>query len=395
MPNSRRVTLLDSSSREGASDYLKSILDPTTGALYLLDETTDDPAKNSLYTGGLGPELWVNGDFSAWSGDDPDGWTVTESPPDSEVRESVAGGQAELENVATLSRIRQNISTIGDTYRVGMNIISISAGVLGNVSNTNLLLYTTPGIKLGDLIAAGNQVDIRKLDAGIAIVDDATARKSGELDGLNVGCTIDQPGIDNRAYLLDGVDDNIKVVDASGILDARTTRRWAFLVKATSLGENDLGTLFCWGTWGSAHHLLSFDDTNRLRAYVGCATTPANAISDDNEISDIIGNWAWIFMDYDDAGTRKIRLWKAIDGIVTQLSLGTDQAGVGAVTAQTDDLFFGNSSGLSTTLAGLMELIGTDGNLWTQAEMERCLQLLPCYTTSHAFTIGFSTGFRS
>jgi len=44
----------------------------------------------------LGPELLTNGDFSAWTGDAPDGWTVYNEDASNYITESAGGGEARV-----------------------------------------------------------------------------------------------------------------------------------------------------------------------------------------------------------------------------------------------------------------------------------------------------------
>lgn len=96
------------------------------------------------FTQSLGPELLANSDFSAWTGDNPDGWTVTgESGGDPEVTErdpnqghadaKTVGGAANLYasvDANWLPRLSQTILTIGKWYEAGCLITNRVAGSL-------------------------------------------------------------------------------------------------------------------------------------------------------------------------------------------------------------------------------------------------------------------------
>ena len=83
------------------------------------------------FTQSLGAELLTNGDFSAWTGDNPDGWTVEgETAPDPEVTErdpnqghadtKTVGGAANFYSSATnyAPRMSQAPATVGLWYEV-------------------------------------------------------------------------------------------------------------------------------------------------------------------------------------------------------------------------------------------------------------------------------------
>jgi hypothetical protein len=72
----------------------------------------------------------VNGDFVYWTADDPDGWTVSESAPNSEVTEAAGGDACRIVSTdGTYASITQAaILTIGKQYRIRIEITDWTAG---------------------------------------------------------------------------------------------------------------------------------------------------------------------------------------------------------------------------------------------------------------------------
>ena len=131
----------------------------------------------------LGGELIVNGNFANWTGDDPDGWTVTgEVGADPEVSEVGAGqghggggnGLANLFNSVTAGqpRIRQTIMTAGEWFQFELDIDTKISGSItlldgigfwGRTFSTTGSKFVTGGVNnalLQILVAAGSDITI-------------------------------------------------------------------------------------------------------------------------------------------------------------------------------------------------------------------------------------------
>ena len=99
-------------------------LEISTETTFLLDMV------NIIY----GPELLLNGDFSAWTGDNPDDWTLTPGEDGSNyITED--SGKCKLVSDGTHIQIAQVILTIGLQYLAIIDITDVTAG----------------GIKFGDV----------------------------------------------------------------------------------------------------------------------------------------------------------------------------------------------------------------------------------------------------
>lgn len=186
----------------------------------------------------------------------------------------------------------------------------------------------------------------------------------------------------NEAYDFDGAAASGSIVSIANnaTLKAWTTQRWGFLCKLDALGASNAGKMACWGAFGATDHLvMGCVSTNRLQATINADTTNGAAVTNTNQISDCIGAWCWLFMDYDDANTlgngRKIRLFKGLNGVVTQLTLATDTALVGTVDQPATALAIGNTTGRNLTLDGLVDEVRGKDALWTTNEMLTTVRL--------------------
>ncbi len=109
----------------------------------------------------LGSELITNGDFSAWTGDDPDSWVVAENVPNTEISQVGAGQGHGGAGTGLLNEWRNGAggasdprvlgtgTVTGEWHRVTIDIDTINSGQLRirNVSAIMLATYTTIGSK--------------------------------------------------------------------------------------------------------------------------------------------------------------------------------------------------------------------------------------------------------
>lgn len=120
----------------------------------------------------LGAELLVNSDFSAWTGDNPDGWTVTgESGVDPEVSEVGAGeghggtgtGYCNIYTTSAAVQISQTPLTAGNLYRSSIVVNTVIAGGLSyNHNGTTQTFNVAPGTSMFTLRATGTDLTIRR-----------------------------------------------------------------------------------------------------------------------------------------------------------------------------------------------------------------------------------------
>lgn len=199
--------------------------------------------------------------------------------------------------------------------------------------------------------------------------------------GTPTNCTQGQVGKlgPNEAYLFDGANSKLTFLNASlPGTKALTSQRWLFLCNPSSLGETNFGAFFYWGDGtGADGHFMRFDTNNRILVRFQ-NTVAANFDTETNigEVASIIGNWSCIFMDLDNAGTRKPRLWKGAGGVVTPLTLALNQAVAGTLLSPPAVLNLGNRTSVDATFAGLRDLDFAGPGLWTASVMTDIVKII-------------------
>jgi hypothetical protein len=106
-----------------------------------------------------GDELVSNSDFSAWTGDDPDDFTITESPPNSEVSEVGSGeghggagnGAANFYTDGTALQVSQAICTVGKFYRAYLDVSYDNGGQLSIIQAIPTLVYSSVTATVGSI----------------------------------------------------------------------------------------------------------------------------------------------------------------------------------------------------------------------------------------------------
>lgn len=231
---------------------------------------------------------------------------------------------------------------------------------------------------------SGNPINSGQL-AGLTITNSAAVAPTQGQNGLPIG-SVARP---NEAYDFAGDVANGAMVSIANnaTIKTWTTQKWCFICHPDTLGASSAGKLGVWGGFGATDHMLAgLVSSNRLQAVINMDTTNAAATSNINQISDCIGADCLFFMDYDDTNIlgngRKIRLFKGIAGVVTQLTLGTDTAAVGNVDQPATALCFGNRNVRDQTFDGRIDTIAGKGAasgadtatktacLWTTTEMQ-------------------------
>lgn len=137
----------------------------------------------------LGPELITNGDFSAWTADDPDGWTVTgevaSDPEVSEVGSGESHGGAGTDACNLFSsvtseqpRITQVIMTGGETYEISVIISAISGTLrIRDTGNGLTKNFTTTGTHTFRGSAIGEIIEVRAEVSGTDVTIDSISVK--------------------------------------------------------------------------------------------------------------------------------------------------------------------------------------------------------------------------
>jgi len=129
----------------------------------------------------LGPELIVNGDFTNWTADDPDGWGVADEDANNYVTESSGACRIVSNNTASI-RIYQGILSDNKSYRVTVNVTDATTGSLTvwDVANPTLLLLDFVGEKTAILrrgVVANANLFIIKTAACDVTIDNVSVKE--------------------------------------------------------------------------------------------------------------------------------------------------------------------------------------------------------------------------
>lgn len=139
------------------------------------------------------------------------------------------------------------------------------------------------------------------------------------LDGTNSNATVAQDGqvAANEAYDWNGTTSFVSVPNEAAVQTA--SFEVACLVRPDGNGEGSTGTLFAHGN-GSSTPLIQVALTggNVLRFGVGASGGFAGSLSTANAYTADV--WQWFFLTYDNAGDRTPRIYKAVDGVVTDIT---------------------------------------------------------------------------
>lgn len=178
----------------------------------------------------------------------------------------------------------------------------------------------------------------------------------------------------NEAYLFDGAVSRLQCAN-NATLANKTAWEWVFLVKPSGAGEINFGAFFCWGDGNpdNSPNLLFNGGVSSLLCRV-YNTTPTN-FNTTTTTGLSTSAWSIVFAAFDNAGDRKVHLYKGISGAVTEFGYSAQPAMTGTYKAPTVALNLFNSSGQSVTFAGLGDFAGVvDGNL-TPAQRLKIVQL--------------------
>jgi len=142
-------------------------------------------AYNAVGPDMLGSELLVNGNFTAWTADNPDSWTVVEDGDASSNVTQNPAGQCNIISTGDSAYIYQIKTTTGRRYTYSVEVKSITGTILIKSGTTTLLTVTTTGIKTASFTATSSTFIIVNSGACNAVIDDASLKELGasKLDG--------------------------------------------------------------------------------------------------------------------------------------------------------------------------------------------------------------------
>lgn len=141
-----------------------------------------------------------------------------------------------------------------------------------------------------------------------------------------------------------------------------TAWEFVFLVNPSSAGEIGYGVFFEWGN-NTPEPLAQFNGVlTSLRGYI--YNTAPTAFFTQTTSGLTAGVWALLFFAYNDAGDRKLHIYKGVSGGVAEFGYSSQLAVTGTYKAPTSALNLLNRTGQDLTYAGLCdEALIINGNL--------------------------------
>jgi hypothetical protein len=115
---------------------------------------------------GLGPELVVNGDFSNWTNDDPDGWNMDGEVGSDPMITEVEGACRLYSSGAWLSIQQYNILEAGKNYRLTVDILSVAnGGIRFQTSSGDIEIgtFSTIGSKYVEFASTNHELEIKRV----------------------------------------------------------------------------------------------------------------------------------------------------------------------------------------------------------------------------------------
>lgn len=155
-------------------------------------------------------------------------------------------------------------------------------------------------------------------------------------------------------------------------LDALEDQTWCFLVRPDTTGELNYGQLFAFDTAVALNHgNLGFHNGNVLSSRVNCDTTGGYSHTTTGVT---LGEWTWIIKTYSHTGDRKVRIYTAAGGTVTEAQYDNQITSVGNVTPEVDPLFIGTRTSAGLTFDGLFDRTLCFDKVLTQTQLEKLSQ---------------------
>lgn len=156
-----------------------------------------------------GRDIVINGNFSNWTGDDPDSWTVIgEDGVNNQITEN--SGQVRLISDGTLIGIRQDVISVGKAYEISIEVTDISSGGIkvfvastqvGNsitTTGTHTIEFTVGSTaalyiyrNTGTTDVSFDNVEVRQVDIS----------SSGDFDGSELVTDGDMEAADTNAWI--------------------------------------------------------------------------------------------------------------------------------------------------------------------------------------------------
>lgn len=146
-----------------------------------------------------GAELVTNGNFAAWSGDNPVGWGLSYTETATEFVTQASPGARIVATTGNFNEIAQNVGlTIGATYEVIVQVTACTGS--GSVSNASAspISFNAPGWYRGIFTAVGGSIGLKRSTGGSASDFTVASISCKEVPGYH--CT--QPTAANKPTLV-------------------------------------------------------------------------------------------------------------------------------------------------------------------------------------------------
>lgn len=168
----------------------------------------------------------------------------------------------------------------------------------------------------------------------------------------------------NQAHDFTGTD-GLYSVPSSSAWQNITDYTFIFVLKADTAGGSNAARLYVSGT-------MSCQFSGGLAAFSAghpCATSPATTITTNG----IDTNWNVLFVTFTGSSSKQIRLYKAVAGVVSELSYAPSYpvAGVGALSALTGNLALFNLAAGTRGMDGLVDETKLVGKVLSLPEMTK------------------------
>jgi hypothetical protein len=170
---------------------------PEVGGLWT-GATWDIQGNQARNTPTEGGELVTNGDFSAWTGDDPDGWTVLNEDANNYVTQNPVGQCQLISDNSAPIEIRQSILSVGSwyaaavdctasidpsvVYRVGNNTASILAAVQLYFATVRASTALVQLFRSGACNVTFDNVSVKQLTLSSLFASITTSHQNGTFD---------------------------------------------------------------------------------------------------------------------------------------------------------------------------------------------------------------------
>lgn len=144
-----------------------------------------------------GAELVTNGNFSAWTADNPDGWSLNTAETGALYVTQNPSGQCQLVSDGASFRIQQTILSVGSWYSGSIDIKALASGTLGIFDDGFgiVVSYSTTGVKPFSLRAKGTIFGVSRVFGATDITFDDVSVKPLTLSTLFRSLQISTPDV--------------------------------------------------------------------------------------------------------------------------------------------------------------------------------------------------------